>query len=133
MKKTIITIAILLSGLTHAQELSINQGERTLIRTSLNDFQGKNGYLTAGIEIELKKDIKRYAVNAGYTFNNLFISNLEITPLVQYQGADASGIFGSLTVAYQIPDSRFKVQLINQYTNKYNAFLGIIFNFGKKD
>ncbi len=128
--KTITTLSILfLAALSYGQEVSVNYNKHTLIRLELQDFQRKNGYFHAGAETEIGNNYTRYAMNVGYTFNNLFIKKLEIKPIFSYAGVSEKGFYASLTFGYEIKDSRFKVQFVNQYTDRYDAFLGMAYKF----
>lgn len=132
MKNIILIISLLLSIITKAQVApSLSQGENTLMRVELHDTKNKNGYFTVGLETELGKKTQRYAILAGYTFDNLFIRNLELKPMVSYSGPDIKGIYGSFTVAYKLTDTKIRIQFVSQYRTRYTGFIGVSYTFGK--
>jgi len=102
-----------------------------LIRVDLQDNQRTHGFYVIGIEYEYA-DLRggaynRYAMTAGYTFNKLRLDNLDLTGLLSYSGivrtrvsefravtSVHSGVSGSVSIAYRIPNTRFKIQAVNQ-------------------
>ena len=130
MKKLIIIAALITASLSKAQgsiEPSINQGENTLIKIDLQDGQGKYGYLRIGIDLETNGDFNRYGMTGGYTFNQLFIKYLELTPFISYSGIGVNGVGANFTAAYKI--NYFKIQIVNQYIIEHDFFVGVSYTF----
>lgn len=82
------------------------------VTAKMQGEQGTYGYLTVYPSFEyaeLSVPYKRYSVNAGYTFNRLFIDDIEVMPSLGYgfidrEGASAGSVGGDLMISYKVTD-----------------------------
>ena len=124
----------------------IPKGSKDLVfRFKMNGNQEKYGYLTVIPEFEYAEidgNYRRYSANIGYTFNELILKNLEVTPILGYGWIDRYSVstysFGaSLETLYNICE-KMKIGFLHQFVERsdlewlwgdsklrYSFFIGI--------
>ena len=141
---TIFIIATLITGLLHAQDnvsvsvfqdvklATIGDDKRgydaftlnTVIRFKMQGNQSEYGYFVVAPEFEyaeLEVPYKRWSVNVGYTFNQLILDNVEVTPMINYgwidRGVSTFSGGASLETMYKINDT-LKIGILQQLTHR---------------
>lgn len=143
MKKTLLTLALLFTIVSYAQErvsVSIHQDFKlafigdnksyeagtidVILRLKMQGNQQKHGYMVVMPEFEYAELIgiyRRYSANIGYTFNTI-VKDFEASLGGGYGFIDRfdksmSSFNGYAELSYKIND-RFKVSLLSQFTER---------------